>query len=424
MSRLKKIHTVCALFLLSAISSAAPVFPGAVGFGIDTQAGRGGRVIVVTNLNAKGPGSFSEAVRAEVPRIVVFEVGGVIDLERRSVTINNPFLTVAGQTAPSPGITFIRGGIGIATHDVLIQHIRVRPGDAGQPKRSGWSPDGIATHAAYNVVIDHCSVSWAVDENLTASGPRYEGPDKTSHDITFSNCIIAEGLNDSSHEKGPHSKGSLIHDNCTDIAVFGNLYAHNVSRNPFFKAFTTGIIVNNLIYNPGSRAVQLDWPTSEWKDRTIAPQNARISIVGNVMIYGVDSRSYLALISKKGDAYIHDNLAFKRDGTPAELTAGRINLLNEKPSWPDGLEAMPASKVIEYVNTNAGARPKDRDEVDRRIIREFQQRKGRIIDSQDQVGGYPDHKQSLRKLNIPDNNIDQWLAEFTGEVEREGQKKR
>jgi len=403
--------------ITSAIFAGDKVYPGAVGFGTDTPAGRGGKIIVVTNLNPNGPGSFDEAVRTKGPRIVVFEVGGVIDLDRKSIHISEPFLTVAGQTAPSPGITIIRGGIGITAHDVLIQHIHVRPGDAGQPKRSGWTPDGISTNAAYNVVIDHCSISWAVDENLTASGPRYDGPDKTSHDITFSNCIIAEGLNDSSHNKGPHSKGSLIHDNCTDIAVIDNLYAHNVARNPYFKAFTTGVIVNNLIYNPGSRAIQLDWPQSEWKDKEITPKNTRVSIAGNILVHGEDTRSSLALVARKGDAWLNDNLAFNRDHSPAQITAGQINILDEKPSWPDGLTTIPAAKVIAYVTTHAGARPKDRDRVDNRIISDFRQGKGRIIDSQNQVGGYPDYKPTYRKLKIPSKDIDQWIEKYTKEVQ-------
>ena len=413
--------TISIVLLLSNASmlahAATPGFPPAVGFGTDTPAGKGGRIVKVTTLSRSGPGSLVEALGAKGPRIVVFEVGGVIDLGGRSITISEPFLTVAGQTAPSPGITIIRGGIGITAHDVLIQHIRVRPGDAGRARRSGWSPDGIATSAAYNVVIDHCSISWSVDENLSASGPRHEGPEKTSHDITFSNCIIAECLHESSHEKGRHSKGSLIHDYCTDIAVIGNLYAHNVSRNPYFKAFATGVVVNNVIYNPGSRAIQLDWPESEWRNTGITPKNPRISVVGNVMIHGLDTNTDLALVYRKGDAWLSDNLATKHDGSPAELTSGQINLLAERPSWPAKLQALPASQAVDYVTRNAGARPADRHDVDRRIIRDFHQGKGRIIDSQDQVGGYPDPKPTHRALTVPDKDLDDWLAGFTADVE-------
>jgi pectate lyase len=204
-----KFRLTSLLAILPALTSVAEsAFPRAVGFGTDTTAGRGGQIIRVTNLNATGDGSFRAALEAPSKRIVVFEVGGVIDLEKRGISISNPFLTIAGQTAPDPGITPIKGGISVQTHDVLIRHISIRPGDAGEAKRSGFKPDGLSTSGgdAYNIVVDHCSMTWAVDENLSASGARTEGPDKTSHKITFSNNIIAEGLSDSSHAKGPHSK--------------------------------------------------------------------------------------------------------------------------------------------------------------------------------------------------------------------------
>jgi len=242
-------------------SIAQTIIPGNVAFGNPTKGGLNGKIIRVTTLDAAGPGSLREAIETKGPRIVVFEVGGVINLHKGGLDIREPFLTIAGQTAPYPGITIIEGGFWINTHEIVIQHLRVRPGDAGEPKRSGWSCDGLTTSGGnvYNIIIDHCSFTWAVDENLSASGRRTEGPDSTSHRITFSNNIIAEGLDDSSHEKGPHSKGGLIHDFCRDIAIIGNLYAHNKARNPYFKAFSTGIIVNNLIYNPGRAAIQLSY---------------------------------------------------------------------------------------------------------------------------------------------------------------------
>jgi hypothetical protein len=224
-----------------------------------TEGGKGGWVLRVTNLNAGGPGSFAEAVGTKGPRVVVFDVGGTIDRNRSVILIVEPRPTVAGQTAPSPGVTLIKGGVTIATHDVILQHIRVRSGEAGAKKKSGWEVGPIATGGgAHDVVVDHCSVSWATDENLSASGPRFEGADleewrkNTSHRVTFSNCIIADGLHDSTHGKGKHSKGSLIHDNAGDVLIFGNLYASNVRRNPYFKGGARGAVVNNFIYNPGS----------------------------------------------------------------------------------------------------------------------------------------------------------------------------
>ena len=120
-----------------ACAQSPPRIPAGTGFGADTPGGRGGTIYRVTNLEATGAGSLRAALEAEGPRLVVFEVGGVLDLNGRGITISQPRVTVAGQTAPSPGITIIRGAVYIATHDVRIQHIRVRPGDAGRAKRPG-----------------------------------------------------------------------------------------------------------------------------------------------------------------------------------------------------------------------------------------------------------------------------------------------
>ncbi len=143
----------------------------------------------------------------------MFEVGGVIDLAGSTLSIHEPYLTLAGQTAPSPGITLIKGGLKIQTHDVIVQHLRTRPGEAGHEKRDGWEVDGISTSRAHDVIVDHCSTSWATDEDLSASGPRFQGetPDDwrkaTSHRITFSHNIVAEGLSNATHRKGEHSRG-------------------------------------------------------------------------------------------------------------------------------------------------------------------------------------------------------------------------
>ena len=385
----------------------------------ETRGGYGGQVIRVTNLESEGPGSLQAAVDVKGPRIVVFEVGGIIDLKKRTLKVSEPYVTLAGQTAPSPGITLIRGAVSIGTHDVLVQHLRVRPGDAGAAARSGWEPDGLcaAGGKAYNVIVDHCSLSWAVDENLSASGPRLEGPQATAHRITFSNCIIAEGLSHSSHAKGEHSKGSLIHDCCQDIAVIGNLYAHNVQRNPYFKAHCTGVIVNNVIYDPGSSAIQLNYSAKEWVGAKFAPTNCRVSIVGNVLIHGASTRKSLALVSSRGDAYLEDNLAFTRDGQPGPLVSGSVNLLTKKPVWPEGLRALPSGEVVASVIAHAGARPKDRDETDLRIIRNLVERKGRVIDSQEEVGGYPQTAMRTRKCDGPSGPVEEWLARFADEVE-------
>src|SRR5207253_906452 len=165
------------------------------------------------------------------------EVTGVI----RVLIRKRPAVKTARQAAPSPGITLIRGGIDVLTHDVIVRHIRIRTGVSGQSWRSGWEADAFSTVGAYNVIVDHCTMTWALDENLSASGPRFQGatPEEwrqgASHNITFSYSLLAEGIAHGSHPKREHSKGSLIHDNATGILIWRNIYAHNYERSPLLK---------------------------------------------------------------------------------------------------------------------------------------------------------------------------------------------
>ncbi|MBT0568873.1 hypothetical protein KIK84_00915 [Curvibacter sp. CHRR-16] len=390
-----------------------------IGFGADTLGGKGGQVLRVTTLQSTGPGSLREALQTKGPRIIVFEVGGVIDLDRSDLQLKEPFVTIAGQTAPSPGITIIRGGMHISTHDVRMQHIRFRIGDAGQAAGSGFERDvSIEGANAYNVVVDHCSFAWGTDENLSVSGPRYDGPSGTAHRVTLSNNIVAEGLKNSTHSKGAHSMGTLVHDNVQDVAIIGNLYAHNWERNPWFKGNATGVVVNNVIYNPGIYAVRVGANPKEWDGRTL-PTNARIAVVGNVMRHGADTRSKLALVrtnTDNGDVWMQDNLAWDRAGNAVPLTEGKITALSSAPVWPIGLTAIAASSTQAAVLRNAGARPRDRDAVDARLVSEVQSGTGHIPDSQDQVGGYPKPDSTSRALTIP-ADVQTWLQTLAQELE-------
>lgn len=393
-----------------------PAFPDAQGWAALTPGGRGGRIIRVTTLAGDGPGSFREAVSAKGRRIVVFEVGGVIDLERRTIKVTEPYLTIAGQTAPSPGVTFIKGGFDIATHDVIVQHLRIRPGEAGQPKKSGWNEDGISTVAARDVIVDHCTLTWATDENLSASGPRFTGktPDDwrrgTSHRITFSNNIIGEGLARSTHDKLEHSKGSLIHDNVSDLLIVGNLYAHNYERNPHFKGGVRGVLVNNLIYDPGPRAVHYNLQGEEWGRQPF--QTGRMTAVGNVLRAGPSTPDPIAflMIGGDGDLDFHgrDNLAVDRIGRPLPMlgryTTSRARIVERDAplDWPKGLQAIPAAEVERHVLGQAGARPWDRDRDDIRLIADVAEGRGEIIDSEQQIHGYPVQKPTRRAFDPAD----------------------
>lgn len=388
-------------------SLAQPAFPGAVGWAAETQGGRGGQVIRVTNLNASGPGSLKAALETKGPRIVVFEVAGVIDLGRSTLEIKEPFLTIAGQTAPSPGITIVKGGIDLKTHDVIIRHIRVKTGADGQAKRSGWEADAFSTVGAYNVIVDHCSFTWAIDENMSASGPRFNGNGvgewrkNTSHNITFSYNLAAEGLADSSHPKGEHSKGSLIHDNATGILFYRNIWAHNVERSPLLKGGVHAAMANNLIYDPGKRAVHYNLMALEWGDEPY--QDGQLSAIGNVLRGGPSTDEGLPFLMLGGDGdlryYGRDNIAVDKHGNKLPMFGRygetRAKLIEEKKpvSWPTGITLLPSRDVETHVLARAGARPWDRDADDIRVLFFIAEGRGEIIDDESEVSAYPKVKE-------------------------------
>jgi hypothetical protein len=411
-----RIHLLAILLLSTALPARATeellAFPGAQGAAAHTPGGRGGKILRVTTLAASGPGSLLAALEADGPRIVVFEVGGVIDLAQHEIKITKPFLTVAGQTAPSPGITLIRTGIDVTTHDVVLQHIRVRTGSADQPKRGGWEPDAFSTISAHDVIVDHCSMSWAIDENLSASGPRFTGTTPkdwrlgTSYRVTFSNNIISEGLKYATHSKGEHSKGSLIHDNASDILIVGNLYANNYERNPLFKGGVHGMVINNMIYNPGPRAVHYNLIAEEWRGQPY--QVGRMALIGNVLRGGPSTPPGLALFMLGGsgdiELYEDDNIAVDWVGRPLEKFGRYTNssariVPMARPALPLNVKLLPAAEVQDAVIREVGARPWDRDHIDARIVADTIEGRGEIIDDQSQVGGYPNYKETRQAFN-------------------------
>jgi len=387
----------------AASEPAALAFPGAQGWAAHTPGGRGGQILRVTTLAADGPGSFAEALAAKGPRTVVFEVGGVIDLQRKELRIVEPYLTIAGQTAPQPGVSLIRGGLIVATHDVVIRHIRVRPGSTGLGKRAGVDFDAITTvRGASDVIVDHCSLTWATDENLSASSTRFHGESEAdwmraaSRRITYSNNLIAEGLADSTHAKGEHSKGSLIHDHVNDVLIVGNLYAHNYERNPLFKGGARGQVLNNLIYDPGQRAMHYNLIAEEWLGHPYS--TGQMVMRGNVMRAGPSTETLaFFMVGGSGDVdyVLDDNLVVDRIGRPlpelGRYTTAPLRLtpLKTAPPLPFGVRLLSSAQVQDAVIADAGARPWDRDDIDRRILANAIEGRGKIIDSEDEVGGYP-----------------------------------
>ncbi|MGX7927792.1 pectate lyase family protein [Tsuneonella sp. HG094] len=367
-----------------------------------TRGGSGGRIIRVTSLAKTGPGTLAAALAEKGPRIIVFEVGGTIDLERSTLTIDEPFVTIAGQTAPSPGITIARGGVDVRGHDVKMQHIRVLTGVDGQPKLSGWEADTLSTVAAWNVLVENCTLMWGIDENMSASGPRFTGNtlaewrQGTSHNIVFRRNLAAEGLADASHPKGEHSKGSLIHDNATGIVFERNVWAHNVERSPLVKGGAQVLMVNNLIYNPRHRAVHYNLMDLEWAGHV--PVTGEITAVGNVYRGGNDTDPGLPFLTIGGVGdlayYGRDNRAVDRYGNALPMfgrygeTGAKIIEKKAPLASLAGYDILPSGDVETTLLATVGARPWDRGPQEIRVLYFIAEGRGDIIDDEKTVGGF------------------------------------
>jgi pectate lyase len=355
---------------------AQPAFPGAAGYGSTTPGGRGGRVIAVTNLNDSGAGSFRNAVEASGPRIVVFRTGGTIRTNR-NIVIRNPYITIAGQTAPGGGICLAGAGIYIITHDVIMRGVFIRVGDdpAGHnpENRDGINLDG-GLGTVRDIIIDHCSVSWAVDENVQIYG-------STTRNITFSNSIVAEALDQSIHPKGAHSKGLLVGPAVTNVTVYNNLLAHNVERNPRVQG-TNVEFINNVVYN-----------RQKWDmDIGGASNSHQVVVIGNYFKRGPSYTTNPYPISLRSTTasgtrvYHHDNIP---EGYSASMCDRSQFVVNTRPFGPTGVRIRSARDAYAWVLANAGANPKNPDPVDARVIANVQNGNGRIIDRISQVGGFP-----------------------------------
>lgn len=372
-----------------------PVFPGAEGFGTRTPAGRGGRVIEVTTLADAGPGSLRAALNQPGPRIIVFRVAGTIELAE-ALFVQYPFVTVAGQSAPGGGICLRDAGIVVTTHDVLIQHLRIRPGCEGRVKPEhndaivilggrGQEP------GAHHIVLDHISASWGEDETVSV----WYG----AHDITISRTIISEALNRARHEKATHSAGLLIGDGAYHVSVHHCLLAHNDFRNPLISSGGTHDIVNNVIYNWGVLAAEIVDPQA----------NSFLNFVGNIFIAGPASfrERFEILVNpsrKYGVAqpkiYVAGNTGpHRRDAGADEWSLVGFGWSDREPA-PISMRSRARFDVAPVTHTDAnsgliqvlaqaGATRPVRDPVDQRVVADVKARTGQIIDSPEEVGGYP-----------------------------------
>jgi hypothetical protein len=431
-------HSLLIFATTQVASSVPPIFPGAEGFGTTTPAGSGRHlspvnttVYKVTNLDAYGSGSLRECIDASGPRVCVFEVAGTIEIND-ALFIRNPYITIAGQTAPSPGITLKGATLIINTHDILVQHLRIRVGDG-----PGYHPDdrdGIeiqnegGIRDVYNVVIDHCSVSWAIDESIELW---YDGV----RDVTISNSIISEALHDSLHSKGPHSKGLLIGKHVKRVSVHHSLLAHNHDRNPLIQASTETELVNNVYYNCGP------WGFTVFSDNYILEIPIFSNVIGNYYKRGIDGPDGKAIqvesnLTQKSKFYVEGNIGPGRQSDTEDdwsiVTGNEAIYRSFTPIVTRSvLTTNSAWEAYGFVLNHAGARPADRDSVDIRILNDVQNGTGRIINSQDEVGGWPDLSQNYRVLTLPSNpnsdndgdgytNLEEWLHAFAAEIEGYG----
>ncbi|MFN3557924.1 MAG: polysaccharide lyase family 1 protein [Brevundimonas sp.] len=363
-------------------------FPGAEGAGRLATGGRGGAVLRVTNLNDAGPGSLRAAVEADGPRTVIFDIGGTIRLAT-PLRIRRGQITVAGQTAPGGGITLRDQALVVAADDVVVRYIRSRLGD-----ESRIESDAVTVERGRRIILDHISASWSVDETLSA-GSRYDPPERGIYDLTVQWSVIAESLNRSGHAKGDHGYGSLVRGGHGARFTFHhNLWAAHRARMP-----------RPGNYNPPS--VDPDGPRFEFRSNVFydwggshAGYNAdteslsAYAFIGNAYMPGPDSAGRWAFEESNPLA----RAWFESNGMDGQVPADPWSLVKEsdrpgyrlsaRPDWAGAATETPEAATAAVLERAGASRV--RDAVDLRIIEGVRSRSGRIIDSQAEVGGWPE----------------------------------
>lgn len=401
-----------ALLLASAAPAAAqvrqvPAFPGAEGAGAHALGGRGGKVLFVTTLNDSGPGSLREAVETMGARTILFRVSGTIKLEK-PLRIREGRVTIAGQSAPGDGITLRDHPLEVAADDVVIRYIRSRLGD-----ESRTESDAIWIVAGRRIILDHVSASWSVDETLSASA-NYTRPDQGFWDLTVQWSIIADSLTHSLHAKGEHGYGSLIRGGRgAKISFHHNLWANHEARMPRPGNYSGPEVDpegaffdfrSNVFYNWGK-----GWSGYNADKATLA----RYNFVDNAYVMGPQSEKPIAFHESNmlAKAWFADN---SMNGTvpadPWSLVDG-ISPDGYRLAAPVPMPAVtrdPAARAYDRVLASAGA-SKVRDSVDTQIVAGVRNRTGRQIDSQREVGGWPDLKTAAAPSDSDGDGIpDAW----------------
>lgn len=379
----------------AAAADAAPrevtAFPGAEGAGRFARGGRGGRVIRVTNLDDKGSGSLRAAVEAKGPRTIVFDVGGTIRLEKPLV-VRNGQVTIAGQTAPGGGITVRDRVFEIAADDVVVRYIRSRLGDEGSIES-----DAFTISRGRRIIVDHISASWSIDETLS-SGSDYREPKDDLRDVTVQWSIISESLRRSVHSKGEHGYGSLLRGaRGARMSFHHNLWAHHAARMPRPGNYLTpkqdsvGAYYDfrsNLFYNWGGSQAGYNADSGD------KASHAAYNFVDNAYLAGPDTKKHIAFDERNSIAkawFAGNSMDGRIPADPWSLVTGSTGA-GYRLAGPIRFPAVtrdPAALAYRRVLDGAGS-SLARDAVDARVVASVQALSGRLIDSQREVGGWPE----------------------------------
>lgn len=383
---------------LAAAAAGQLAFPTAEGYGRFAQGGRGGRVIHVTNLNDSGPGSLREAVEATGPRTVVFDVSGLITLESRLIIRKtNSNLTIAGQTAPGNGICIRKYNLGmLGASNVITRYLRVRPGNI-----SGMTLDGMGMASSDNCIIDHCSISWTLDESFSSRGGK---------NITLQRTLISEALNEAGHKKYPpgtqHGYAASIGG---DIGSFHhNLLAHCAGRNwslagGLSKPDNTYAgrldLRNNVVYN--------------WSKRATDGGAHEVNFVNNYYQPGPATKYFYALNAQYGGFPGSQRYYFAGNVMPGHFgltnqEAGRTatterggKVPTEYSPWSDTpffdayVKTHSAAEAYTNVLTNVGCNYPALDEHDQRVIAETRAGTAKFKGSKTGLPGLPDSQEDV-----------------------------
>ena len=396
-----------------------PAFPGAQGGGMYSFGGRGGKVFVVTSLEDRGPGTFREALEAGGPRIVVFNVAGIIHLKER-IRVRAPYITISGATAPGDGVCIAGDTVELDTHDVVIRHMRFRRGNDWVGDRN----DSIGGNPIGNIMIDHVSASWGSDENMSMYRHMYQPPEGGKQlklptvNITIQNSMFAEAIN-----KYHHSFGSTI--GGYNATFHHNLWANNAGRNPSVGMIYDFTFANNVIFNWRHRTTDggdhrsfYNIINNYFKPGPVTPKNKPI----RHRFLKPESRRAKPPVDDYGRAYVAGNLVEGNERVSANNWDGGVQVDSigdaedvlatvraDEPYPHAHLDLQPADEAYEWVLANVGATLPKRDPVDERIVENVRTGKPTAV-------AQPNIRESLANPNFPEKLIDKLVHEVSAGI--------